>query len=207
MFKRWNIMWKFRWVKKGVLMIHPCCSLTVPISLILSKSILLSALSLYIATVCSQFSSEPVHHLISLDLSNAWIAKRCICGDFMNKSAAINFDYNQGTTRGFHMASSLCSVIIAPSFWRAMINFFGAPYTWRPWSYRPGLTKEKGPVEEQGSLITVIGSCCWKIGRVQCLTGWNKPEGNSHLCPWVFVCVCWKRKGNKAQEVVKGKDR
>lgn len=91
MFKGWNIMWKFRWVKIGVFMIHPCCSVTVAISLILSLSILQSALSLYIATVCSRFSRKPVHHPISLALFNAWLAKRCICGDFMNKSAAINF--------------------------------------------------------------------------------------------------------------------
>lgn len=33
-----------------------------------------------------RFSSKPVHHLISLALSNAWLATRCICEDFMNKS-------------------------------------------------------------------------------------------------------------------------
>lgn len=36
----------------GVFMIQPCCSLTVAISLELHRSILLSVLSLYIATMC-----------------------------------------------------------------------------------------------------------------------------------------------------------
>lgn len=58
MFKKWNIMRKFRLVNIGVLMIHPCCSLTAPITLILSKSILLSALSLYIETTCLLFSGR-----------------------------------------------------------------------------------------------------------------------------------------------------
>ncbi len=84
MIERWTITLKFRLLKIAF-MIHPCCSLTVAISLILSKSILLSARCLYIATVCSRFSSKPVHHLISLALSTAWLVRRYICWDFMNK--------------------------------------------------------------------------------------------------------------------------
>ena len=71
-------MWKFRWENIVVLMIHPCCCLTVTIHLTLSKFILLSTLSLYIATGCLRFSNK-VHHLISLGLSNAWLARQCMC--------------------------------------------------------------------------------------------------------------------------------
>lgn len=190
------------WVKIGVFMIHPCYSPTVAISLLLSKSILLSALSLYIATVCSRFSSKPVHHPISPVLSNAWLAKRCICGDFMNKSVAINFDYNQKPMWALNMVSLRSSVITSisevPSFWRAMINFFGAQHSRGPWSYWPGLTKEKAPAEEWCEMMTsvvqqgIFRRCInsnWFLLlnnlKSSCLTGWNKLEGNSRLCPWV----------------------
>lgn len=141
-------MWKFRWAKILVFMIHPCCSLTVAISLILSGSILLSAPSLYIATVCSRFSGKPVHHPVSLALSDARPAKRCIGGDFMNKSAAINFDYNQKPMRGLNTATLPRSVITSiskvPSFFRrAVINFFGASDRGALDHIRPGLTEER----------------------------------------------------------------
>lgn len=110
MLHRWNNMWKIKWLI-GVFMIAPCCSLTVSISLVLSRCILLSALRRYIATVGSRFSCKPVHHLISLALSNAWLAKRSIYGDFMNKSVAINFDYNQKPMQCFNKDSfsKLCN--------------------------------------------------------------------------------------------------
>lgn len=58
MFKRWNIVWKFRWAETGVLMIHPYSGPTVSISLTLSEPILSSALSLYIAAMCSRASAS-----------------------------------------------------------------------------------------------------------------------------------------------------
>lgn len=151
MFKRWNIMWKFRWVKNRSVHDSPMLRGWQSPSVLHSRSILLSAPSQYIATVCLQFSSNPVHHLISLALSTAWLAKQCICGYFMNKSVAINFDYNQKTNAGLKRGTLRCSVITSIfkvlSFRRVMINFFGAPFAWGPWSYRPGRTKEKGPVK------------------------------------------------------------
>lgn len=200
-------MWKFKWV----FMIHPCCSLTVAISLFLSQSILLSALSLYIATVCSRFSSKPVHHLIFLASSDAWLAKRCIWGALMNKSAAIHFDYNQKPMQGLNTVSLRGSVITSisevPSFQRAMINFFGAPSIRGPWSYTVG----QGWVKREGQqrkdvkwwhwwfgwgiiLITVIGSCCWKMWSTHAwLGGTNRKE----IPTFAPVCVCLKRKGSR----------
>lgn len=145
MFKRGNITWKLRWVKIVALMIHPCRWLTVAISLSLSRSFPQSTRSLYIATGCLRFSSGPVHHPLSLALSDAWLAKRCICGGFMNKSVAINFDFNQKPMQTLNMVSLQCAVITSiskvPSFQRAVINFFALEaldHISRPW-----LTKEK----------------------------------------------------------------
>ncbi len=63
-----------------------------------------------------------------------------------------------------------------------MINFFKAPYT--PWEALDHKGQEKRPAEEWRemitslvhrenfmSLITVIGSCCWQIWRVQVWLG------------------------------------
>lgn len=68
-----------------------------------------------------------------------------------------------------------------------MIDFCGAPHIRGPWSYRPGLTKEKRD-SKQGSLTIGIGSCCWKIGRVW----WLELEGN----PTFALCV-WKGRGGE----------
>lgn len=110
-----------------------------------SRSFPQSTRSLYIATGCLRFSSGPVHHPLSLALSDAWLAKRCICGGFMNKSVAINFDFNQKPMQTLNTVSLQCAVITSiskvPSFQRAVIHFFALEaldHTSRPW-----LTKEK----------------------------------------------------------------
>lgn len=113
------------------------------------RSILLGTRSLYIATGCC----KPVHHLITPALSDAWLPKRCICRDVMNKSAAINSDYHQKLMQGLNMTSLQCGCIIAriskvQSFWGVMISFFGDPYTGGPWSYRPRTTKVKHPEQK-----------------------------------------------------------
>lgn len=108
-FKSRNIMSKFRWVKMGRLMIHP----DQPDSIHQSSALRLCASSLYTSMVCLQESSTPVHHLISLGLSNAWIAKWSISRDFMNTSEAIKFVSNQKLTLGLHREGFSCSIIIA----------------------------------------------------------------------------------------------
>lgn len=148
-----------------------------------------STRSLYIATGCLRFSSGPVHHPLSLALSDAWLAKRCICGGFMNKSVAINFDFNQKAMQTLNMASLQCAVITSiskvPSFQRAAINFFALEaldHTSRPW-----LSKEKSR-QTNCEMKTFCKPTCYSnwflLLKSSRMTG-MEPERRSHLCPHV----------------------